>query len=57
MLINSLTVIMNHMPPQFNEVLKQNGKPFFDLVQAITEFSQAHNIKNIPDVKIPDSLR
>jgi len=45
------------MPPEFSEILKQNAKPFFDLVEAITKFSQAHNIKNIPDIQIPDSLR
>ena len=57
MLINSFTVIKNYMPPEFSEILKQNARPFFDLVEAITKFSQAHNIKNIPDIQIPDSLR
>ena len=57
MLINSLTVIKNQMPPQFSEILKQNGKPFFDLIEAINEFSKVHNIKNISDIQIPDSLR
>jgi len=57
MLINSFTVIKNYMPLEFSEILKQNARPFFDLVEAITKFSQAHNIKNIPDIHIPDSLR
>lgn len=57
MLVNSFTVIKNYMPPEFSEILKQNARPFFDLVEAITKFSQAHNIKNIPDIQIPDSLR
>jgi len=57
MLINSMTVIKNHMPLEFSGILIQNGKPFFDLVEAITKFSQVHNIKNIPDIQIPDSLR
>jgi len=57
MLINSMTIIKNHMPPEFSEILKHNGKPFFDLVDAITKFKQAHNFKNIPDIQIPDSLR
>ena len=57
MLINSMTIIKNHMPPEFSEILKHNGKPFFDLVNAITKFKQAHNFKNIPDIQIPDSLR
>ena len=57
MLINSFTVIKNYMPLEFSDILKQNGKPFFDLVEAITKFSQAHNIKNIPDIQIPDSLK
>lgn len=57
MLINSMAIIKNHMPPEFSEILKQNGKPFFDLVEAITQFKQAQNIKNIPDIHIPDILR
>ena len=57
MLINSLTIIKNHMPPEFSEILKQSGKPFFDLVEAITKFKQTQNIKNILDIQIPDSLR
>ena len=57
MLINSFTVIKNYMPLEFSEILKQNARPFFDLVEAITKFSQVHNIKNIPDIHIPDSLR
>lgn len=56
MLIYSLTILKNNMPPEFNELLKQSGKPFFDLIEAITKFSKVHNIKKVPDIQIPDSL-
>ena len=57
MLINSLTVIKNYMPPQFSEILKQQGKPFFDMIESISNFARANNIKKIPEIHIPDGLR
>jgi len=57
MLINSLTVIKKLMPPQFDKLLKQNGKPYFDTIQAISDFARENNIKKIPQIHIPDSLR
>ena len=57
MLINSLTVIKSNMPPAFDEILKQSGKPFFDLIEAIAKSSKVHDIKKIPDIHIPDILR
>ena len=57
MLINSLAVIKKNTPPEFNEILTQSGKPFFDLIEAITKFSKVHDIKKIPDIHIPDILR
>ena len=49
-------ILKNNMPPEFNELLKQSGKPFFDLIEAITKFSKVHNIKKVPNIQIPDSL-
>jgi len=57
MLINALTVFKNNMPPQFNEILRQTGKPYFDMIEAIASFGNANNIKSIPKIHIPDSLR
>lgn len=57
MLINSLTVIKNNMPPKFYEILTQIGKPYFGLIEAISKSSKSDNIKKVPDIHIPDSLR
>jgi len=57
MLVNSLTTIKRTMPPEFSEVLNQIGKPYFDMIKAISDFSRANNIKTIPPINIPDGLR
>jgi len=57
MLINSLAVIKNNMPPEFNEILTQIGKHYFGLINAISKSSKSDNIKKVPDIHIPDSLR
>ncbi len=57
MLINSLTIIQSNMPPEFSEVLKQTGKPYFSMIEAITNYAKTNNDKSIPSINIPDSLR
>jgi len=57
MLINSLTIIQNNMPAEFIEVLKQTGKPYFNMIEAITNYAKTNNDKSIPSINIPDSLR
>jgi len=57
MLINALSVIKRNMPPEFSQVLYQVGKPYFDMIEAISNFSRTNNIKNIPKITLPDGLR
>ncbi len=57
MLINALSVIKRNMPPEFSEVLNQVGKPYFDMIEAISNFSRTNNLKNIPKITLPDGLR
>jgi len=57
MLINALSVIKKNMPPEFSEVLYQVGKPYFDMIEAISNFSRTSNLKNIPKITLPDGLR
>ncbi len=57
MLINALSVIKRNMPPEFSEVLYQVGKPYFDMIEAISNFSRTNNLKNIPKITLPDGLR
>ncbi len=57
MLINALSVIKRNMPPEFSEVLYQVGKSYFDMIEAISNFSRTNNLKNIPKITLPDGLR
>jgi len=56
MLINSITVIQRNMPHQFNEVLRETGKPYFTMIKALNDFGKENNLKSIPPIHIPDSL-
>jgi len=57
LLIYSLAVIKRNMPHQFSEVLFSVGKPYYDLIEAISNFSRSNNIKSVPKIDLPDGLR
>jgi len=57
MLVNALMVIKINMPPEFNTLLIESMNPFLSLVESLANFAKNNNIKTIPQLYIPDTLR
>ena len=47
---------VRNMPHQFNEVLRETGKPYFTMIKALNDFGKENNLKSIPSIHVPDSL-